>query len=61
MDEKINIEDEIRKFDESMTGVLRTIPGFLWGLFKSLHEQGFTEPQALQLTMKYMEGLHGKQ
>ena len=36
-------ENDIRQFDESMTAILRTIPGLLWGLFKELQEQGFTE------------------
>ncbi len=50
-------ENDIRKFDEAATALMRTIPGYLWNLFTELKKQGFTEVQALELTKKSMEKL----
>lgn len=48
-------ENDIRKFDEAITGITRTIPSLLWELFEEFQKQGFTENQSLELTKKYLE------
>ena len=52
-------EDEIREFDEGVTGLLRTMPGFLWSFYESLENQGFSSGQALELTKEYLKLLLG--
>ena len=53
-------EDDIRKFDEGTTELLRTIPGFLWSFYKGLESEGFSPTQALELTKEYLKNLCGR-
>lgn len=48
-------ENDIREFDEAMTGLVRTMPTLLWSMFIELQGQGFTESQALELTKEYIK------
>jgi len=50
-------EDELRSFDENVTDVMRTIPGFLWSFHSLLCKEGFTESQALELTKEYLKSI----
>ncbi len=52
-------ENDIRKFDEDTTIILRTMPGFLWGFYKTLEDEGFSSVQALELTKEYLKTLCG--
>ena len=50
-------ENDIRKFDEATTVLIRTLPGALWSFYKALVKEGFSEIQALQLTCEWMKGI----
>ena len=47
--------DELAKFDQAAKLLADTMPTMLHGLYQKCVEQGFTETQAMQIVLKYME------
>lgn len=48
----------VREHDEAMTTLLRVLPDALYDFFTTCKEKGFTESQALTLTVEFLRSLY---
>lgn len=48
---------KIAEIDQAAAMLVETLPTMLHGLYKGCLEQGFTEPQAMSIVLKYLGSL----
>jgi len=53
-------EKELSDLDQIITDMNRTIPSLLWNFYQSLMKEGFSEEQAMTLTIAELQILFKK-